>query len=79
MDTDTLKTNIIAPLFNPSPALRAQLRSGYRNSDYAISEIIDNAIEANAKNIDIFVIQGYTAPKKNQWQKKFCYSSNFNR
>lgn len=71
MDTDTLKTNIIAPLFNPSPALRAQLRSGYRNSDYAISEIIDNAIEANAKNIDIFVIQGYTAPKKINGRKSF--------
>lgn len=26
------------PLFNPAAALRAQLRSGYKNTDYAISE-----------------------------------------
>lgn len=52
------------PLFNPSDALRAQLRSGYKNSDYAISEIIDNSIEANAKNISIFIVLGYVPPKK---------------
>lgn len=64
MDTNTNQNDKLAPLFNPSPALRAQLRSGYKDSDYAIAEIIDNAIEANAKNIDIFVIQGYVAPRK---------------
>lgn len=30
------------PLFKPSTALKAQLNSGYKDSDYAISEIIDN-------------------------------------
>lgn len=44
------------PLFNPA-ALRAQLRSGYKNTDYAISEIIDNSIEAGASKVDIFLVQ----------------------
>lgn len=45
------------PLFNPAAALRAQLRSGYKNTDYAISEIIDNSIEAGASKVDIFLVQ----------------------
>lgn len=44
-------------LFNPATALRAQLNSGYKNADYALSEIIDNSIEAGAKNIDLLIIQ----------------------
>lgn len=45
------------PLFNPAATLRAQLRSGYKNTDYAISEIIDNSIEAGASKVDIFLVQ----------------------
>lgn len=50
------------PLFNPSAAIRAQLQSGYKSTDYAIAEIIDNSVEAGAKNINIFIIQGWRNP-----------------
>lgn len=50
------------PLFNPAAALSAQLRSGYKSTDYAISEIIDNSIEAKAQNVDLFIVQGWSEP-----------------
>lgn len=41
------------PLFNAAQALESQRRSGYRNTASAAREIVDNAIEAQAKRIDI--------------------------
>lgn len=41
------------PLFNAAQALESQRRSGYRNTAAAAREIIDNAIEAKAKRIDV--------------------------
>ena len=50
-------------LFSPAAALRAQIRSGYKSTDYALAEIIDNSIEAKAKHIDVYVVQGYVPPE----------------
>ena len=50
-------------LFSPAAALRAQIRSGYKSTDYALAEIIDNSIEAKAKRIDVYVVQGYVPPE----------------
>ena len=32
--------------------------AGYKNTSYAIAEIVDNSIEANAKNINITLFEG---------------------
>lgn len=50
-DTETLE------LFRTSDVMRAMLDNGYKSTDYAIAEIIDNSIEAQAKHIDILVFQ----------------------
>ena len=55
-------------LFNPAMALKAQLNSGYRNADYALAEIVDNSIEAHAKNIDIFIIQKRSKEGRQVWR-----------
>ena len=41
------------PLFNAKQALESQRRSGYRNTASAAREIVDNALEAGAKRIDV--------------------------
>lgn len=56
------------PLFKPSTALKAQLNSGYKDSDYAISEIIDNSIEAEAKNIDIYIVEKIESKSRSVWK-----------
>lgn len=50
-DTETLE------LFRTADVMRAMLDNGYKSTDYAIAEIIDNSIEAQAKHIDILVFQ----------------------
>lgn len=47
----------MTPLFKAATALRAQLDSGYRDTDHAIAELIDNSIEAEAKNIHIVIVK----------------------
>lgn len=50
---DRLPENYAFPLFNAAQALESQRRSGYRNTAAAAREIVDNAMEAGAKRIDI--------------------------
>lgn len=50
-DTETLE------LFRTADVMRAMLDNGYKSTDYAIAEILDNSIEAKAKHIDILVFQ----------------------
>lgn len=44
-------------LFIPADALRAMRDSRYRNTAYALSELIDNSIDARSKNIDILCFE----------------------
>jgi Histidine kinase-, DNA gyrase B-, and HSP90-like ATPase len=50
---DRLPDDFEFPLFNARQALESQRRSGYRSTAAAAREIVDNAIEAGAKRIDI--------------------------
>ncbi|WP_295194261.1 ATP-binding protein [uncultured Brevundimonas sp.] len=50
---DRLPDDYAYPLFNAAQALESQRRSGYRNTASAAREIVDNAMEAGAKRIDI--------------------------
>lgn len=52
-----LPGNFDFPLFNSKHAIESQRRSGYRNTSAAAREIVDNAIEAKASQIDVFFDQ----------------------
>lgn len=41
----------------PELAVRAMRDSGYRNTAYALAEIIDNAAQANAKNVEVICVE----------------------
>jgi hypothetical protein len=43
----------------PELAVRAMRDSGYRNTAYALAEIIDNAVQAGAKEVEIICIEAY--------------------
>lgn len=49
--TDALGDDFKFPLFNGRQAIESQRKSGYKNTARAAREIIDNAIEAGAKNV----------------------------
>jgi len=42
----------------PELAVRAMRDSGYRNTAYALAELIDNSAQAGAKNVDVICVQG---------------------
>ena len=46
----------------PDRFIRATRDSGYRNTASAISELVDNAIQAGARNIDIFIEKKANSP-----------------
>ncbi|MEV4630464.1 ATP-binding protein [Micromonospora sp. NPDC049523] len=46
------------PLFNARQAVESQRRSGYKDTAAAAREIVDNAIEAGASNIDVIFDAG---------------------
>jgi hypothetical protein len=48
-----LPENFEFPLFNSKQALESQRKNGYRDTAAAAREIVDNAIEAGAKRIDV--------------------------
>ena len=44
----------------PELAVRAMRDSGYRNTAYALAELIDNSAQANAENVDVICLQDHT-------------------
>src|SRR5271154_5293268 len=59
-----LPQNFNFPLFNTKRALESQRQNGYRNTAVAAREIIDNAFEAGANEVEI-VLQTSTRGTKN--------------
>ena len=43
----------------PQLAIKAMRDSGYRNTAYALAELIDNSVQANATSVDVFCIEKY--------------------
>lgn len=69
--TDQLEDDFKYPLFSGKQAVLSQRRSGYRTSAKAAREIIDNGIEAGAKNIwVIFDRPGEKNREKHQREKR---------
>ena len=59
---DQLPEDYSFPLFNAKHALESQRRSGYRSTASAAREIVDNAVEAGAKRIDVVLEPGPPGP-----------------
>lgn len=50
-------------LFSTRLMMRGMLDSGYKDTHYALAEIVDNSIEAGAKHIDIVIVQSTQGKK----------------
>ena len=50
----------------PELAIRAMRDSGYRNTAYALSELIDNSVQAGAENVDVICIEERQMIKKRE-------------
>ena len=59
--TESIKREMVKPAF-----IISQRRSGFKNSTYAIAEIIDNSIDAGAKKIRVIFIE-----KRNELKKPY--------
>ena len=46
-----------AQIIPPSLAITAMRDSGYKNTAYALAELIDNAVQAEASMIEVFCIE----------------------
>ncbi|MFC6654718.1 ATP-binding protein [Roseibium salinum] len=49
--------DIGAEIIPPELAVRAMRDSGYRNTDYALAELIDNSVQANATQVDVICLE----------------------
>lgn len=43
----------------PELAVKAMRDSGYKNTAYALAELIDNAVQANADNVEVVCVESY--------------------
>ena len=57
-----------AQLFVPADVIDAFIDSGYKSTDYALAEILDNSIEAGAQNIHILIVQAVERRVRSVWQ-----------
>lgn len=46
-----------AEIIPPELAVRAMRDSGYRSTDYALAELIDNSVQANATQVDVICLE----------------------
>lgn len=57
MNTKDESLKPVGEIIPPELAVRAMRDSGYRNTAYALAELIDNSIQAGAENVEVFCIQ----------------------
>src|SRR5689334_2004669 len=62
------------PLFNGRHAIESQRKSGYKNTARAAREIVDNAIEAGAKNVWV-VFDRPSAAERSKYERKDAVSA----
>src|SRR3546814_9997005 len=43
----------------PALAVKAMRDSGYKNTAYALAELIDNSVQANASNVEVICLEAY--------------------
>lgn len=55
--TEGTRTTIDGEIIPPELAVRAMRDSGYRNTDYALAELIDNSVQARATQVDVICLE----------------------
>lgn len=55
--TEKAGATIDAEIIPPELAVRAMRDSGYRNTDYALAELIDNSVQASATQVDVICLE----------------------
>ena len=55
--TDKVDSEVGVEIIPAELAVRAMRDSGYRNTDYALAELIDNSVQANASQVDVICIE----------------------
>ena len=53
-----------AEIVPPELAVKAMRDSGYKNTAYALAELIDNSVQANATNVEVICIEAYRQVNK---------------
>ena len=54
---DNAESDLGAEIIPPELAIRAMRDSGYRNTDYALAELIDNSVQADATQVDVICLE----------------------
>ena len=57
MNNNNSEAHDDASYIPPHLAIQAMRDSGYKNTAYALAELIDNSVQANAKSCEIFCIE----------------------
>lgn len=55
-------------LIAPADVIDAFIDFGYKSTDFALAEILDNSIEAGAKNVHILIVQAIERRVRSVWQ-----------
>ena len=58
------KQRLDGEIIPPELAVKAMRDSGYKNSAYALAELIDNSVQANATNVEVICIEAYRQVKE---------------
>ncbi len=59
MNQTSMVQRLDGEIIPPELAVRAMRDSGYRNTAYALAELIDNSIQAKAINVDVICTEKY--------------------
>lgn len=57
MNTETETDQEDASFIPPDLAIQAMRDNGYKNTAYALAELIDNSVQANAKSVEIICVE----------------------
>ena len=66
MKQNNLESSSTASIIPAQLAISAMRDSGYRNTAYALAEIIDNSIQANARDVEVVCHEVYRTVRKQQ-------------
>jgi len=62
--TEVTDIQVDRPIIPPELAVKAMRDSGYKNTAYALAELIDNSVQANAKEVEVICFEEYRQVKE---------------
>ena len=67
MNTSTEQSEFDFSIVRPKLTLEAMRDSGYKDTNHALAELIDNSVEANAELIEVVAIESQTSIDSSRW------------